>query len=402
MKVLCVFGKHQYGDPIRGLGTEFAAFIPALERLGHRVVHFESWNRRGVHSLQDLNRGLIACVERERPDVMLTVQMHYELWRETLLAIKNRGDTATVTWMTDDSWKYEQVSRFIADAYHAVATTYDWILPRYYSDGLYNVIATQWAANPLVLRTPLPARDCKYAVTFVGANHGNRARTIDLLRKKGIDTVCFGHGWEQGSIQVDQIPDILRRSIISLNFANSRGENQIKARTFEVPGAGGFLLTETARGLEKYYDIGNEIVAFDDIDDAAMKIKYYLANPQLRDTIANAGFQRTVVDHTYDNRMSQLLSFTLKARDLYLRSSERGSIAALPSAPHDSINWAQRTTRNALLRLCTIVWGKDRGWRAARRLIFELSWRIAGSETFTAAGWPGRLFPESSPPSSEK
>jgi spore maturation protein CgeB len=40
------------------------------------------------------------------------------------------------------------------------------------------------------------------------------------------------------------------------------------------------------------------------------------------------------------------------------------------------------------------IFGKRRGLRAARRLVFELSWRFCGKKTFSASGWPGRMFPE--------
>ena len=42
---------------------------------------------------------------------MLTVQMNYEIWLETLEIIKARGDVATVRWTTHDSWKFWEVSR---------------------------------------------------------------------------------------------------------------------------------------------------------------------------------------------------------------------------------------------------------------------------------------------------
>jgi spore maturation protein CgeB len=79
MKILCVFGKHQYGDASRGIATEYATFIPALQRLGHEVIHFDSWERNLYPSYVELNQALLATVEIEQPDVMLTVQMHYEL-----------------------------------------------------------------------------------------------------------------------------------------------------------------------------------------------------------------------------------------------------------------------------------------------------------------------------------
>jgi spore maturation protein CgeB len=396
MKVLCVFGKYQYGDPSRGIGTEYAAFVPALERLGHQVVHFESWHRT-ERSLTELNRALLRCVERENPDVMLTVQTQYELWRETLLAIKRRGSLAAITWMTDDSWKYDQVSRHIADAYHAVATTYDWVVPRYHRDGVRHVLATQWAASAATLQPPRPAGECQYEVTFVGANHGTRARLVDALRKRRVEVRCFGHGWPGGSIPAERIPQIFNDSVISLNFANSRGENQIKARTFEVPGAGGFLLTEDACGIEKYYSTDREIVLFRNVDEAVQKIRYYLAHHDERDRIANAGFERTAREHTYDKRMEELLAFAVAARD---------SSAAAANADWRDVARAdgdptamQRVIRSSLIGAFRLIWGDDRGWRAARRLVFEASWRLAGKRTFTAASWPGRMFPESIPPS---
>ena len=85
MKILCVFGKHQYGDPSRGLGTEYAAFVPSLKNLGHEMIHFESWDRRFYPDYRELNKHLLATIERESPHVMLAVQLNYEIWTETLL-----------------------------------------------------------------------------------------------------------------------------------------------------------------------------------------------------------------------------------------------------------------------------------------------------------------------------
>ena len=178
MKILCVFGKHQYGDVSRGLGTEYAAFVPALRRLGHQVVHFDSWDRSLYRNFWALNQALLETVFSESPHVMLAVQLNYEIWLETLEIIKERSNTATICWTTDDSWKYREVPRFIGKFYHAMTTTYEEALPKYRRDGVQNVLLTQWAANSETLVPPLPSRKCIYPVTFVGAAHGNRRRRI--------------------------------------------------------------------------------------------------------------------------------------------------------------------------------------------------------------------------------
>lgn len=391
MRILCVFGRHQYGDPARGLGTEYAAFIPALRHLGHEVVHFESWNRRQYRDLADLNSRLLDTVAKRRPDLMLSVHMEYELWLETLDLIRSRWGVATVSWAADDSWKYREVSRFVGPHYDAMTTTYDYRLADYRADGIKDVLVTQWAADSSRLAEPKAARDCRYAVSFVGAAHGDRQKRIEALSTRGIDVECFGHGWPRGAVASEEIPGIMRDSVISLNFANSRGEDQIKARIFEVPGAGGFLLTGDARGLCRYYRPGEEIAVYCDLDDLAAKIRRFLSRPQERDAIARAGYERTRAEHTYEQRLHRVIDFTLAAnRRARAPASDADLDAALAS---HRLTPVTRGARSFLLSVTRLAFGRERGRRAARRLAFELSWRLAGRRTFTAAGWPGRMFP---------
>ncbi|MBL0919594.1 MAG: glycosyltransferase [Hydrogenophaga sp.] len=391
MKILCAFGQYNYGNAERGESPEYSAFLPALRNLGHEVRLVETWNRRAYADLASLNRALLDAVEDFRPDVLLSVQMNYEIWLETLELIRARGDVITLSWATDDSWKYREVSRFIAGSYDAMATTYDHVVAQYRADGIDHVFATQWAAISDRLQEPLAAARCRYPVSFIGTSHGSRSQWVEALRARGIEVTCFGYGWPNGPVAAEEMPRIIRESFISLNFANSQGENQIKARLFEVPGAGGFLLTEPARSLENYYRAGQEIAVFADLDDLVAKINHYLAHPQARDLIAQAGFQRTRQEHTYEHRFIQLLRFA--------QSTSRARPRAMPvptfeqAAARHRLTPALRLLRNVLMRLGALAFGKEKGPRAARRLVYELSWRLAGRHTFTAAGWPGRMFP---------
>jgi spore maturation protein CgeB len=395
MKVLCVFGKHQYGDVSRGMATEYSTFIPALQRLGYEVVHFDSWELNLYPSYAELNQALLAMVEAERPDVMLTVQMHYELWLETLQIIQARGDVATISWTTDDSWKYQEVSRFIGKAYHAMTTTYAGVLPQYHRDGIENVLLTQWAANADALQAPLPASLCKYQVSFVGAAHGDRQAKIAQLAQQGVEVNCFGHGWPNGSVAAADMPQIVRESVISLNFANAfKGTNQVKARTYEVPGAGGFLLTEDAEDLDRAYIPDREIAVFTSIEDLGCKINYFLSHLAERDAIAQAGWLRTQQEHTYDLRLQAVIKFALASRDRLAKhelTSDRRSLEA--AIGRHTLNPLVRLTKNILVSACAVVFGRERSIIAARRISFELSWRLLGRQTFTAGGWVGRMFP---------
>jgi spore maturation protein CgeB len=391
MKILCVFGRYNYGDPTRGLSPEYAAFVPALTRLGHEVHHFESWDRRNYPHLGALNEALLNEVERIRPDVMLTVQMHYELWSETLEAIRARGDVATISWTTDDSWKYREVSRFIGHAYHAMTTTYSYVVPRYHADGIPDVLLTQWAASSEWLAEPLAARDCQYQATFIGTANRDRRELVARLYSRGVEVACFGYGWPAGPLSSDEIPRIMRESEISINFAASKGENQIKARTFEVPGAGGFLLTGPAQGLERFFAPGVEIAVYQSFDDLVDRIQFYLSHPDERDRLARAGHARVVQEHTYERRLAEVIDFALAAKERNKAKSPTRSFAQVLKTHR--LTPSLRVLRAVLTSAGKVFFGPKRGPRAARRLVFELSWRLAGRHTFTAAGWPGRMFP---------
>jgi spore maturation protein CgeB len=168
---------------------------------------------------------------------------------------------------------------------------------------------------------------------------------------------------------------------------------QIKARVFEVPGAGGFLLTEPADGLDQLYRNGNEIAVFDGLAELVGKIAYFMAHPEQRDKIALAGHARTRNEHTYEMRFSQLLNAAMQQK---VHSAGK---------PHDidfqrfnaiakqhATGLTLRIFKLILLLPCMAIWGKARGPRAARRILFELSWRLVGKKTYSVSGWPGRLF----------
>lgn len=402
MKILCVLGEHNYGNPARGEGYEYVNFLPALRNLGHQVVFFESFNRNAYRDFADLNRKFLEKVQTEKPDIILCVLLGYEIWLETLQLAREGSNAVIINWSTDDSWKYEQFSKFIAPAFHLYATTCPEAIAKSKRDGYDNFVLTQWAANSVALAEPLPAAQCRYQVSFIGTAYGNRPKWISALGEYGIKVECFGHGWENGSVPAEEIPRIMRNSIISLNFGDSgivmRGiiperSRQIKARVFEVPGAGGLLLTEHAEGLDMFYRVGDEIAVFKGIPDLAEKIRYLLGHPDERNHIAMAGHLRTRNEHTYEARFSNLFEFAVHQRKQHFEGQPKIDFERYKGIERKYRIGAPLKTFKRLLQLpCMMIWGKTRGPRAARRFLFELSWRLAGKMTYSVSGWPGRLF----------
>jgi spore maturation protein CgeB len=407
VRILCVFGEHNYGDPERGLSYEYANFIPTLSRLGHDVSFFESWNRGIYKDFSDLNRQFLEEVQKEKPDIIFCVLLGYEIWLETFDLVRKNCSAIIINWSTDDSWKYEQFSRFVAPAFDIYATTYLPAAAKSRKDGHRNFVLTQWGANAENLAEPLPAKECRYKISFIGSAYGNRPKWIEKLSKRGINVTCFGHGWPNGPVEAKEIPHIIRESVISLNFGDSelklRGiipfrSRQIKARIFEVPGEGGFLVTENAHGLEEYYVPGKEMIVFEGISDLVGKIRYFLDHEPERDRIARAGHVRTKNEHSYDLRFQDLLVMASRRRGSPVKRTDGENHCNIDMTKFAAFEASYRTGpllkwfKTLLQWPCILAWGSERGPRAARRVIFELSWRLLGRKTYTASGLPGRLF----------
>lgn len=77
---------------------------------------------------------------------------------------------------------------------------------------------------------------------------------------------------------------------------------------FEVPSCGGFLLTGFVDDIPAYFDIGREIVCFNDPVEVVGQIRYYLKHEEERAAIATAGFRRARREHTYVHRFSEIFN----------------------------------------------------------------------------------------------
>ena len=402
MKILCVLSRFAYGKPERGENYDYVHFVPALARLGHEISFLDSGDRSLHRDFAALNVALLERVAAFRPDVIFCVLMHYEIWFDTLDLIRANSPALIVNWGTDNSWKFAQASRFFAGHVDLHVTTDPTAEQTARSLGLDNVMLSQWAASETALAPPSPSAECHHDVGFVGSMYGYRATWIEALRRAGISVACFGHGTENGVVDAARVPEIFRASRISLNFSGA-GQNpgraedangrQIKARTFEVPGAGGFLLTETAPGLARYLTPGEEVATFASPDELVTKARYYLGHPEVRDVMAQAGHTRTCAEHTYEKRFAEILA---KLQSIGAGRSNRSwtlspDALAAAVARHRN-NGAIAWLRSVLSTPLTLVFGGQRGPRAARRLLFELSCRLRGASTYCARGWPGRLF----------
>ncbi len=357
MLILYVVLKYDYGRPENGSSYEHYNFYDTLLHMGHDILYFDFPSLMHKYGKEQMNRRLLEVTKAEKPALMFTELFTDELDPKSIRAVSDSADTVTLNWFADDHWRFDSLSRRWAPRFNWVVTTAASALPKYARIRYRNVIKSQWACNHFVyhkLDAPLT-----YDVTFVGQPHGNRPAIIRALRDAGIDVRVWGTGWELGRLAQDEMIRVFNQSRINLNLANtsmpvikqpaykaayhsfSKALNvvpfvpevkqavkswlgksaqpvppapppdaaysqQIKGRNFEVPGCGGMLLTGYADNLEDYYAIGKEVACFDSTADLIEKIRYYLQHENERAALADAGYQRTLRDHTYVQRFTEI------------------------------------------------------------------------------------------------
>ncbi len=111
-----------------------------------------------------------------------------------------------------------------------------------------------------------------------------------------------------------EMPVIFNQSKINLNLTAKSIRSGLSLRVFDVLGCEGFLITNFQEELPEYFKIGEDLEAYESLDDLMGKCEYYLTHENDRLEIAHNGFEKVKKYHTYDTRLTQMLeiAFNLK------------------------------------------------------------------------------------------
>lgn len=325
MRILYVAMAHDYGQLELGPSFEEMNFRSALEGMGHELCPFDFKAREAAVGRERMNRELVDLAGGTQPDLVFFFLFEDEIAPDTIRAVGRQGGAPTMNWFADDHWRFDGFSRRYAPALDWIVTTDHAAVERYRSLHHEGVLLSQWACNKYAYAKTATTLD--YDVTFVGMPHGNRRTVVEELAVAGIDTRCWGRGWPAGRLTHDEMVRVFGSSRINLNLSNSweppRGArarlgalvrgighrsrpSQIKGRNFEVPGSGGFLLTERLPHLDEYFDLGREVAVFSSTEELVDQVAYWLDHPEERAAVAEAGHARVLAEHTYDHRFARI------------------------------------------------------------------------------------------------
>lgn len=168
-------------------------------------------------------------------------------------------------------------------------------------------------------------------VSFVGGIGRSHKNAISLLEHLAHHTPIriFGYGIEgipadspivarhEGEVWGLDMYRVLARSRITINRHIGIAENYANnMRLYEATGMGAVLLTEKKDNLGDIFEPGREVETYSNRDEIVEKINALLRGNRLEE-VAAAGQARTLREHSYQERMKELVVILTK----YLRES---------------------------------------------------------------------------------
>jgi len=272
-------------------------FYKPLQQVFSKVIPYDYVKRMAEIGVQGVQEEVIELVRKERPKYVLWLTATYEFQESTFARIRKEG-SIVVGWMGDDTYSFEPYSKWWIPHLDYFQTHDIEAVPKYEALGA-RVILTM-ACEGVPIERDWSNIEERYDVSFVGAKtKPGREQYINELRNRGIPVQVFGREWGR-YVPFEEMMDIFITSKINLNFSRATDSERKgpKGRTALICLAGGFLLTEYAPVIEKYFEIDKEVVCFNDTEEMIEKIHYYLNHEEERQAIAQAGWRRATGEYT--------------------------------------------------------------------------------------------------------
>ena len=335
MKKVIIIGTNWYGNIVEncqegfnrnGLKSYIIKF-KSYEIFSYFIDNFTLYNliKTLYHSIKNLFARLYAIYFNIKfilislyikPDLIFVVKGEI-LFKNSILLLK-RNKIKIVVWWQDDPFKYKN----LLNQYKS----YDefFIFDMSYSGELFkhNVKVITWlpfAFNESLLPSTNKSKNTKdFDIIFAGFASDERIAFFENIVKSGFKIKLIGSHWKKSKLLNDKatlLPNISPEEIfkhyssakIGININHKQSITGVNCRTFELCGFGVFQLTDFRKDLINLYNIGEEVVVYENMDDLANKVAYYLKNDAEREKIAIAGMTRTIKDHTYQKRIKYVI-----------------------------------------------------------------------------------------------
>ena len=335
---------------LKQLGYEVAQFSCAYRaNNSHRSLSKWGHITRSARNFL-INKLFLRTVQREQPDIIFLIKAD-NLTAKTLKQAKQISGAKLINWYPDNPftfWNGNSNAQILLSLplYDLFAIWSQMLIDPLKAAGCTKVIYAPFGYDHTFFEQNFVISEQEkkrytHDVCFLGSWDPEREWWIEQLvnRMPQLNIAVWGNGWGQkwyvkGPAQYnDTMVKISRCSKIMLNFMRQQNLTAHNMRTFEIPAAQGFMLTErTAEQAQFLFREPEEIACFATPEELVEKITYFLEHPTARQNIATGSHQRV---KSY--RLVDVLGEILGAVEQNRRSSAQALDPKPPVAPSPTI-----------------------------------------------------------------
>lgn len=321
------------------IGHSVRRFEPGFRhnRVGGRFGHRLDQMRGVIYSVTDglpamrtwRRRKLWETVEQGQLDVVIVC--HDFLWPDEVAELKRRTGAQVAMWFPDSLVNFGRAffmnasydALFFKDPYivHALGDVLK--SPVHYLPECFNP-ERHWLPDEAI------GHDAAYQCDITTAGNQHSWRVAFYKNLSDYDVKLWGNpaplwmaagpvaGMHQGRgvYNHDKVRAFRGAKIVvnNLHYSETWGVN---VRCFEAAGAGAFQMVDWRPGLGQLFEVGRELITFENMADLQQKIDYWLPRDAERRAIAAAGMRRAHAEHTYALRLDLLLDVLAGAQSGY-------------------------------------------------------------------------------------
>jgi glycosyltransferase involved in cell wall biosynthesis len=279
------------------------------------------WKADYSHSLLRPIRWLdekkvLSLVERVNPDFVIVNAGGMALTKNTVRLLKEKN-IITVGISLSDPDVFPQHGKYYADLFDIFYTNSKYSLENSYTKLSANNVKILGFATSTKLHKPMPEIEKEYDVVIVGHYRRDRAPIVKKLQEK-FNLGLFGKGWGSENKSVHGIDHVkaINSGKIYLSFAQTAARyTNVKVGIFEAMACKSFILTKFFNEMELYFKYGIEIIGYNNKDQINDIVDFYLKRDELRNTIADNGYQRFLKEHTWNRRWTMVLGDIRKIKN---------------------------------------------------------------------------------------
>jgi len=310
MKVL-----HLRIDSLPGYRSD--AIEKGFRELGFDYIGFNWQPYRFEYGTEKLRQQVVDLSSQTSPDIIFAHIQNPEIFElDTWEQLSKHGFVINYTFDVRQPekqlWLHE-VAKIVGHTFFAC----DRDVLNCHQQGIKNVSAIHSSCDMDLFRPSVKRNLYALDIAFVGNRYDNtnldfpmdgyRQEMIEIISGSGWNFMPYGLGKRGGLIRPEQESNVYNFSKICINQNNFYLHGYTSDRLWRIMAAGAFCLTQHFPGIEKIFERGVHLDWFENFDEMIDLIKKYLSNEQERNEIARIGSNYVRENHTWKNRIEEML-----------------------------------------------------------------------------------------------